>query len=479
MRLARRNLIASLAAAVPVAVVLFAAASWLQSHERRVDLQRVAEAHVAPVLRDACESDPQWFLAGARSQRPRPEERQIPDADVRLPRPSNEELPFEFFPFDEQFIGTSVAAPRFPEAFKWAMRASPPARVIAGEYASRAGTGVQVAIMTGWSPGPCAVLLFREQPVPGHGLRQAGLFGLMYAVAFGAILASLFPTSARIRKLSLAAKESARQDYAEVVALRGNDEIGSLRSVFNDAAADIRRKAMDARDREEALRRYVESATEGVAEPMDELVRRLSSLVGRTGLAADDDGRLRRAVKEAHRLRMRLENLAAVTRLRGITDTAPREDVDLSAAVSRVVASRDALARAADVTVDFVAPATGIVVQADTPLVEQAVANLLDNAIIYNRQGGQVRVELTAYEHGNRFRLLVADNGPGVSDEEFAGLTANRRFRGDEAKSRRTGSRGLGLALTREIADRFNLQLDLRQPTTGGIEAELSPRRAL
>jgi len=40
----------------------------------------------------------------------------------------------------------------------------------------------------------------------------------------------------------------------------------------------------------------------------------------------------------------------------------------------------------------------------------------------------------------------VIDNGPGVSDEEFTGLTANKRFRGDEASTRRPGGRGLGLA---------------------------------
>jgi signal transduction histidine kinase len=479
MTLARRNVIASLAAAAPIAVVLFLAAGWLQSYERRVDLQRVAEAHLAPILRDACESDPQWFIAGARTSRPRPEDRQMPDADVRLPRPSAEEFPFEFFPFDDQFVGTTVAAPRFPDDFKRAMRTSPPARMMSGEYTGRAGTGQQVAVLTGWTPGPCAALLFRQQPVPGHAVRQTALFVLMYALAFGTVWVSLLPTSRRIRALSLLAKQSARQDYAEVVELRGNDEIGSLRSVFNDAAADIRRKAVDAREREDALRRYVEQATDDVAAPMGDLESQLSGLVGRSGLSGDDDGRLRRAVKEAHRLKMRLDNLAAVTRLRGITDTTPREAVDLSAVVARVVAGRDALARAAGVAVECPPPPAGITVQADTLLLEQAIGNLLDNAIVYNRPGGRVRVDLTAYEHGQRFRLVVADDGPGVSDEEFAALTANKRFRGDEARTRREGGRGLGLALAREVADRFGLQLDLRQPTSGGLEAEISPRRAL
>jgi signal transduction histidine kinase len=101
---------------------------------------------------------------------------------------------------------------------------------------------------------------------------------------------------------------------------------------------------------------------------------------------------------------------------------------------------------------------------------------VLDNAIIYNDAGGVVRIELHAYDNGRRVSLLIADNGPGVSEEEFEGLTANKRFRGDESRTRRPGGRGLGLALAREIADRFGLTLDLRQPTSGGLEAEFLTR---
>ena len=53
------------------------------------------------------------------------------------------------------------------------------------------------------------------------------------------------------------------------------------------------------------------------------------------------------------------------------------------------------------------------------------------------------------------FRLWVADTGPGVTDELYRGLTAVRRFRGDEARNRRPDSPGPGIAVTREIADRL------------------------
>jgi signal transduction histidine kinase len=70
--------------------------------------------------------------------------------------------------------------------------------------------------------------------------------------------------------------------------------------------------------------------------------------------------------------------------------------------------------------------------------------------------------------------VWVADTGQGVSDEEFRGLTAVRRFRGDEGRIRRPGAPGLGLAVAREVADRFKLQLDLKRPGQAGFEVEFS-----
>src|SRR6187401_349028 len=112
MTLARSNLLRSLALALVAAVLITTGVEWLRGRDRAATLERIAVAYQTEVVRQSCESDPLWFLAGPRTGRPRPEERLLPDADVRLPRPSSESLPFEFFSYDDQFTGTSVPAPR-------------------------------------------------------------------------------------------------------------------------------------------------------------------------------------------------------------------------------------------------------------------------------------------------------------------------------------------------------------------------------
>jgi signal transduction histidine kinase len=478
MTLVRRNILAAFALALPAAIAILFGINWLERRDRAVLLETIALSVQNEIIRDACVNDPQWFLAGVRIGRPRPEERLQPDADVRLPRPSPDPLPFEYFAYDEDLSPSSVAGPRFPDAFKRAMRTSPPERIVTGTYSNALGTGVQTAVVTRWSPGPCSVLLFRQLDPPNRLAARAGLFVAIYAACFLITYVAAAPTAARIRNLSQQARNSTRNDYAAMVDIKGSDEIGSLGAVFNDSAGDIRQKAADIRDREEALRRYVEHTTEEVAPPLAALEDHLVSLGG-----GGDDPRLRHAVREAHRLTMALRNQAAVTKLRGVTDSSPRESIDLSKVVRDLTASRRALAAACEVTIDVgkvggsdMGASAPVIVQADPLLIEQAIANVLDNAIIYNNPGGSIRVELSPYDHGRRFRLLIADTGPGVTDEEFAGLTANKRFRGDESRTRRPGGRGLGLALAREVADRFGMQLDLRQPAAGGFEAEFSTR---
>jgi len=471
MTLARRNILVALVLALPAAILILLTMGWLERRDRTSLLETIALAHQNDVIRDACLNDAQWFLAGARTGRPKPEERSMPDADVYLPRPKSDPLPFEYFAYNEDFSPSSVAGPRFPEELKRPMRTSPPERIVTRSYSNALGSGIQTAIATNWSPGPCSVLLFRQLNPPNRVSSAMTLFAGVYALCFAVAWLAATPAAARIRKMAMQARDSTRNDYAAMVTVTGNDEIGSLGAVFNDSAADIRQKVTQIGDREEALRRYVEHTTEEVAPPLAALEDHLVGL-GDTGA----DPRLRHAVREAHRLTMALKNQAAVTRLRGVTEASPREPVDLMSLIQELVKSRSALAAVCGVTLD-VAKVSPTVIHADATLVEQAIANLLDNAIVYNRPGGSVRIELSPYDHGRRFRLLVADSGPGVTDEELAGLTANKRFRGDESRTRRPGGRGLGLALAREVADRFGLQLDLRQPAGGGFEAEIATRK--
>ncbi len=85
-------------------------------------------------------------------------------------------------------------------------------------------------------------------------------------------------------------------------------------------------------------------------------------------------------------------------------------------------------------------------ISGDRDLLFQAITNLLDNALKFAPQGGEVQVNLAV--DGEGVTLAVKDNGPGVAEEHRARLTERfYRAPGSEAEA----GAGLGLALADAI----------------------------
>ena len=76
----------------------------------------------------------------------------------------------------------------------------------------------------------------------------------------------------------------------------------------------------------------------------------------------------------------------------------------------------------------------------------QAISNLVENAIKYNRENGKVKVTLDA-DH-QAFSVEVADNGIGMPQEALEHIY-ERFYRVDKSHSREIGGTGLGLAISR------------------------------
>lgn len=101
------------------------------------------------------------------------------------------------------------------------------------------------------------------------------------------------------------------------------------------------------------------------------------------------------------------------------------------------------------------------------PLLEQAVINLLNNAIAYSPQGSLVTLRGqggTTMQGERQVHLSVIDNGPGIAREHLPRLF-ERFYRCDRARSREQGGTGLGLAIVKHIAHIHH----------GAVEVESTP----
>ncbi len=468
MRLQTRVAVVCLLIALPVAAAVTFVVDRMRTADARVTLERVVRSQLNEQVRERCESDPTWFLTGPLEGRPKGGVFIETSPDDLPPRPKVTNQPFELFAYDETFVGSSSASARFPTEFRRQLRSS--AEPILAPYETADGTGVQMAIGTGWIGSPCMYFLGRMAPPPHQMRTRVLIFAGAYALSVALALVAVLPTVGRVLKLARDAHEAADDGYKTIAPDASKDELSSLTFVYNDAANELHQRKARIDDQDVALRRYVQSTEDDIAQPLARLETGLAALAeGRT----NGDGDTRALLQQAHDLARVVENLTAATKLK-MSGALPATRIDLNALVARVAARHAPIAKAAGVAMRVPSPAATVIIDGDDALVACAIANLVDNAIRYNHAGGDVTVQLVPVLDERRFRVIVTDTGRGVSDEEFRGLTAVRRFRGDEHRNRRPGAPGLGLAVTREIADRSGFALDLKRPSAGGFEAELS-----
>jgi signal transduction histidine kinase len=458
-----------------VLVTLPAAAlvTWSIDRTRAADLEtalvRVVTSQVNDQVRERCESDPTWFFTGPQEGRPTGGVFVPSLSDQLEPRPRPEPQPFELFAYAENFGGSSPAAPRFPAELRVAMRQSSRPAVL--PYESERGTGVQVAVPTGWNGSVCMYFLGRMEPPPNQTRQRILTFLGLFAITFLAAWATTLPLTWRVRRLAKDARESVDGGFTAIAPDQKKDELSSLTFVLNDSSQVLHERRARIDDLDEALRRFVQTTEEDVARPLANLEGHLASLAAAPAPTRDA---VNSALQQAHILSNEIDNLMAASRLKMLPQTPPRAPFDLSAVVRRVVERHTPLAEARRQTLRLAMPHDAVTIAADESLLERAIANMVDNAVRYTQEGGVIDVALQVNAADKRFRLFVVDNGPGVSDEHFRGLTAVRRFRGDESRNRRPNAPGLGIVLTREVCDRYGLQLDLKRPAAGGFEVEIS-----
>ncbi|WP_051218238.1 DUF4153 domain-containing protein [Nocardioides insulae] len=254
--------------------------------------------------------------------------------------------------------------------------------------------------------------------------------------------------TAPLRQMTAAARRMATGDYAVRVEESSRDEVGELARAFNTMARDLAGVDRQRRD-------LVANVSHELRTPLTGLRAVLENVVD--GVAPRES--LEAALAQAERMSGLVEDLLDLARTdAGKVPLNPRP-VPLAGLLGDAVAEARTLGR--EVTYDVRVTPPDLVVRADPDRLRQLVANLLDNASRHSPAGGRVTVTVVAV--GERYRLEVQDQGPGVPPaardrvfEPFGTLSAppsNARDMSDPSGAGEGGGTGLGLAIARWVTD--------------------------
>jgi signal transduction histidine kinase len=152
-----------------------------------------------------------------------------------------------------------------------------------------------------------------------------------------------------------------------------------------------------------------------------------------------------------------------------------KQELDLAAIADDMAQSCKQKATAARLQLDLTlrpAPVSG-----DPQLIKRLVANLLDNALRYNRAGGSVHVITEDDADGGRF--IVTNTGPVVPEDQIARLLEPFQRIAPSRTGQHEGL-GLGLSIVQAIAKAHGARLDVNTGAEGGLTVEIRfPARAI
>ncbi len=155
-------------------------------------------------------------------------------------------------------------------------------------------------------------------------------------------------------------------------------------------------------------------------------------------------------VVEVERLTRLLEDILVLSR----AESRPpeREPFSFAELIEQIYGRFLPQAERAHVSLAYIA-SPPLMLNANRDQMEQVLINLVDNAIKYTQEGGNVRI--MAEEHPIGMRVEVSDTGIGIMSQDLPRVF-ERFYRVDKARSRRSGGTGLGLAIVKNIVEMHN-----------------------
>jgi signal transduction histidine kinase len=263
-----------------------------------------------------------------------------------------------------------------------------------------------------------------------------------------------------LREMTVASEEMAQGRYDQQIPERGGEEVRRLGRAFNDMARQVSRSHRTLRD--------------FLANVSHELKTPLTSIHGFS--QAMIDGSL--STPEAYAEAGRIINDEAV-RMRGLVDDLLylsqvdsgefRIQPDDMAPNELLQATRERFARRAQQAgVELrTVPQPTPRINADGRRLEQALANIVDNAVRHTPSGGTVTLRSTA-ENGH-ITLSVHNTGPVIPTDAMPHIF-ERFFQADPAGASKDANTGLGLAITREIVQAHGGEVTASSSEAAGTE---------
>ena len=293
-------------------------------------------------------------------------------------------------------------------------------------------------------------------------------------------------------------------DYSARTGVNQSDEIGKLAEVLDDMAGKLAASAQEGAKLDQLRRDFVANISHELRTPVTVIRGSLEAICD--GVVTDPakmEQYNRQMLSESVYLERLVSDLLDLARLQNPDFETEKCDVSLKDVTDDVVRSMGRIAEQKGVGIDFTTKDTGqsdadarhmaadarqndveseltadhrdFLVNGDYGRLRQMLIIVLDNAIKFSPAGGTVKIALQHTEHtkaenvesGKTVNLTISDEGPGIPSDDIPYIF--ERFYKERSEQNKTGT-GLGLAIAKQIADRHDAKITVKNGTDKGAE---------
>ncbi len=202
---------------------------------------------------------------------------------------------------------------------------------------------------------------------------------------------------------------------------------------------------------ENIRRDFVANVSHELRTPLTSILGFIETLTSESKMNPEHSQRFLKLIEEdAKRLNRLIGDLLELSTIESRETVLKCEPVDLADEIKNAAESLEPSWKQKKLTLRHKLPASLPKIQADRDQIKQVLLNLLDNAIKFNRLGGEILIEVA--KSNSELTVTVRDTGDGIP-AELIPRVFERFFRVDKARSRELGGTGLGLAIVKHIIE--------------------------